>query len=107
MTTHQNATRLAGEIRKPSLSYHVSEDGDEVMGDLVLSSAFEVTCWERRRGDDHHAAGDLEVYVQGQMRKKDGTPSRQRRSCLVDIDADQPPWLQRIIADAQARLGIP
>lgn len=89
----------------PTLSYHVHEEGDDIVGDLTLASAFEVTCWKNRRGDEHHAVGDLIVYVRGQMRKKDGEPSRRHRSLLVDVNVEQPQWLRDIIYDARKRLA--
>lgn len=93
--------------RKPSLSYHVNEAGGGIIGDgVTLANAFEVSAWQLTRGDEDHAAGDLVVYVRGQMRKKDGERSRVQRSVLVDTSTDQPDWLRLIIGDARRRLAL-
>jgi hypothetical protein len=49
--------------------------------------------------------GALTLYVTGPMLKKNGEPGPSR-SAKVDWSRPQPPWLQKVADDADARLRL-
>lgn len=83
---------------KPTLKYRwLDEDGADVVlsEGTPLFTVREVSCSEW--------SGELNVYVEGRMRKRNGEPGPSRHG-RVDLDAIQPYWLAALITDASRRL---
>lgn len=86
----------------PYLTYYFGHrmtpnDADRIVGDTALYNVHRV-----------HASLDthdnLRVGVDGVRLKKDGTRSQRNGHSSVNLTADQPRWLEDIIADARTRL---
>lgn len=85
----------------PKLTYHVAQSGvglDLFDGPLLHT----VTSVSAGLAPD----GQLDVWVHGPMRRKDGSRGRHQRCSRAWVDAGQPGWLYDIIKDAYARLRV-
>src|SRR5205085_3308152 len=84
----------------PTLRYgylHRDDLDPDVVGDHQLARIHEVSA----RIDNE---GALYVVVTGPMLKRDGGAGP-TRGCVIDFKAEQPKWLDELIADARGRLA--
>lgn len=85
----------------PHLTYSIrGRTGDGIEGDgFALHTVHEVSASLSVTG------GDLRMYAQGRMLRRDGQPGP-RRGLEIDVSASQPAWLHEIMIDAEWRLDV-